>query len=164
MDVFLDVDSPSDFSPSQVCVASCPCVVHLGGTKGWCHFLRDALRSLRALDMGHLAGGLFFFFVDFRVTLKVGDVLRWRRPWRGAGLLSLFCKCCVFFGGVSGRGGWRGAITFFRLRFKDVAYYVTTLENLLQVTSKTLLIRRNIFFNYLHLTSKTLLIRRNIFK
>lgn len=28
-----------------VCVASCPCVVHLGGTKGWCHFLRDALRS-----------------------------------------------------------------------------------------------------------------------
>ena len=101
MDVFLNVDSPSDFSPSQVCVASCPCVVHLGGTKGWCHFLRDALRSLRALDMGHLAGGLFFFFVDFRVTLKVGDVLRWRRPWRGAGLLSLFCKCCVFFGGVS---------------------------------------------------------------
>ena len=108
--------------------------------------------------------GAVFFFVDFRVTLKVGDVLKWRRPWRGAGLLSLFCKCCVFFGGVSGRGGWRGAITFFRLRFKDVAYYVTTLENLLQVTSKTLLIRRNIFFNYLHLTSKTLLIRRNIFK
>ena len=69
-------------------------------------------------------GGSCFFFLDFRVTLKVGDVLRWRRPWRGAGLLSLFCKCCVFFGGVSGRGGWRGAITFFRLRFKDVAYYV----------------------------------------
>ena len=29
----------------QVCVASCPCVVHLGGSKGWCQFLRDALKS-----------------------------------------------------------------------------------------------------------------------
>lgn len=28
-----------------VCVASCPCVVHLGGSKGWCQFLRDALKS-----------------------------------------------------------------------------------------------------------------------
>lgn len=28
-----------------VCVASCPCVVHLGGSEGWCRFLREALKS-----------------------------------------------------------------------------------------------------------------------
>ena len=50
---------------------------------------------------------------------------------RGAALLSLLQIVCV---GV----GWGGVITFFRLRFQDVAT--------LQSTSKTLLIRCDIFF------------------